>query len=103
MWPPATKPSVPNPSDVEIYPTPWVAGTKASRYLGPIHATVMVRCEVPQCWQAGFRRVITKLQEQSWEMGGNAVVAVEVTLDPFARQGVRLVACGTATELVPLF
>lgn len=100
-----------DPSDVALFSSPWVSGTRAAAYFGPISAELFVadvdeaeRCE---SWEQAEHRLICTLRGKAFALGANTVVGIETTLDPFAvsaggRVGLRLEAKGTAARLEPL-
>ena len=59
-------------------------------------------------WSKAERELLESLRDKARGLGANAVVGLEVTLDPFALSekgttGLRLHAVGTAAKLEPLF
>ena len=60
-------------------------------------------------WTKAERELLESLRDKARSLGANAVVGLEVTLDPFAKcpkteaSGLRLHAVGTAAKLEPLF
>jgi len=104
----------PEPSDeVELYTSPWVSGTRAAAYFGPISSELFLPDDSVddrvEAWTKAERELLESLREKARSLGANAVVGLEVTLDPFAREeekdatGLRLHAVGTAAKLEPLF
>lgn len=99
--------------DVALYTSPWVSGTRAAAYFGPISAELFLEDDTvedrPAAWEKAERELLEGLRDKARGLGANAVVGLEVTLDPFARQsdegptGLRLHAVGTAARLEPLF
>ena len=100
-------------ADVDLYTSPWVSGTRAAAYFGPISAelflddaTVGNRAEA---WGKAEIELLESLRDKARMLGANAVVGLEVTLDPFAQSkqtrasGLLLHAVGTAAKLEPLF
>jgi uncharacterized protein YbjQ (UPF0145 family) len=70
---------------VAIYVSPWVAGTITTRYYGRITQSLFSpRSTDPDSSQ---RALLDALGAQADALGANAVVAVEVTIDPFASRG----------------
>jgi len=104
---------VPFEEDVELYTSPWVSGTRADAYFGPISSELFLEDndfeDRSQAWGKGERELLESLRDKARTLGANAVVGLEVTLDPFARNsendatGLRLHAIGTAAKLEPLF
>ena len=104
---------VTRPDEVELYDKPWVGGTRAAAYFGPI----MGECFLPDdenidrsdSWSKAVLELLEKLRAMASVLGANSVVGVEVTLDPFAlcpttgEKGLKLLAVGTAALLEPLF
>jgi uncharacterized protein YbjQ (UPF0145 family) len=101
------------PQDVELYTSPWVSGTRAAAYFGPISAELFLEDSLvedrTEAWSKAERELLESLRDRARALGANAVVGLEVTLDPFARKGdtdatgLRLHAVGTAAKLEPLF
>jgi uncharacterized protein YbjQ (UPF0145 family) len=101
------------PHDVELYTSPWVSGTRAAAYFGPISSELFLADgaveDRSEAWEKAERELLESLRDKARALGANAVVGLEVTLDPFAhvdgsdRTGLRLHAVGTAAKLEPLF
>ena len=98
--------------DVELYTSPWVSGTRAAAYFGPISTELFLEDETvgdrSEAWSKAERELLESLRDKARGLGANAVVGLEVTLDPFALSekgttGLRLHAVGTAAKLEPLF
>ena len=99
--------------DVELYTSPWVSGTRAAAYFGPISSELFLEDDRvedrTEAWSKAERELLESLRDKARALGANAVVGLEVTLDPFARSsendmtGLRLHAVGTAAKLEPLF
>ncbi len=100
-------------SDVELYTSPWVSGTRAAAYFGPISSELFLPDDSledrTEAWIRAERELLESLRDKARTLGANAVVGLEVTLDPFARNeekdgtGLHLHAVGTAAKLEPLF
>jgi len=92
--------------EIELHVAPWVAGTRADAYYG----TVVVEFFLPDPYlememEKAAIELLEGLQLKAYTLGANAIVALEVTLDPFAldktdRPGLRLHAMGTACKLI---
>lgn len=105
--------SQPDPDEVELYTSPWVSGTRAAAYFGPISSELFLEDDSVddrvEAWTRAERELLESLREKARSLGANAVVGLEVTLDPFAqaeeqeKTGLRLHAVGTAAKLEPLF
>jgi uncharacterized protein YbjQ (UPF0145 family) len=99
--------------DVELYTSPWVSGTRAAAYFGPISSELFLEDSLVEdrsaAWSKAERELLEALRDKARALGANAVVGLEVTLDPFAQAadsgatGLRLHAVGTAAKLEPLF
>jgi uncharacterized protein YbjQ (UPF0145 family) len=99
--------------EVELYTSPWVSGTRAAAYFGPISSEIFLADESvedrSESWSKAERELLESLRDRARTLGANAVVGLEITLDPFARAeasgctGLRLHAVGTAAKLEPLF
>jgi hypothetical protein len=109
-----TSPDAESPdSDVELYTSPWVSGTRAAAYFGPISSELFLPDDSLEdrtaAWTRAERELLESLRDKARTLGANAVVGLEVTLDPFAHDedkegtGLRLHAVGTAAKLEPLF
>jgi uncharacterized protein YbjQ (UPF0145 family) len=81
-----------------MYSSPWVTGTRASEYFGPVTVTAKFK----HSWDATIRRALRHLQASTAILGANSVVGVEMAIDPFADPPV-LTIVGTAAELLPMF
>ncbi len=100
-------------TDVELYTSPWVSGTRAAAYFGPISSELFLEDASVEdrsaAWTKAERELLESLRDKARGLGANAVVGLEVTLDPFARcaetdaTGLRLHAVGTAAKLEALF
>jgi uncharacterized protein YbjQ (UPF0145 family) len=100
-------------NDVELYTSPWVSGTRAAAYFGPISSELFLQDDQvedrSEAWTKAERELLESLRDKARLLGANAVVGLEVTLDPFAHApesdatGLRLHAVGTAAKLEPLF
>jgi uncharacterized protein YbjQ (UPF0145 family) len=100
-------------NDVELYTSPWVSGTRAAAYFGPISSELFLQDDQvedrSEAWSKAERELLESLRDKARLLGANAVVGLEVTLDPFAQlpesaaTGLRLHAVGTAAKLEPLF
>ena len=100
-------------NDVELYTSPWVSGTRAAAYFGPISSELFLEDSAvddrSEAWAKAERELLESLRDKARGLGANAVVGLEVTLDPFAHHneteapGLRLHAVGTAAKLEPLF
>ena len=99
--------------EVELYTSPWVSGTRAAAYFGPISSELFLEDDSVddrvEAWTRAEKELLESLREKARSLGANAVVGLEVTLDPFAKAeekdttGLRLHAVGTAAKLEPLF
>lgn len=94
--------------DIKVYTSPWVSNTRATRYYGPVIKDLRkVRPEDPEKREAlvleSFIEIITDLRRAVLEIGGNAVVGLELKVDPFVHGDVIWwEAAGTAAQLKPL-
>lgn len=90
----------PNDPEVQIFSSPWVSGTRAAAYFGPI----TVERLVPHGDVTALDEVLQDLKDKAKKLGANAVVGREITLDPFDESGlVKVTIVGTAANLAPLF
>jgi hypothetical protein len=83
---------------VSLYSSPWITGTRATAYFGPITSNSFFAAD----WDTTIRAGIENLQKSASILGANAIVGVEITIDPFTDPPL-LTIIGTAAELVPLF
>ncbi len=108
------EPDLGTEDDVELYTSPWVSGTRAAAYFGPISSELFLSDDSVEdrsaAWTRAERELLESLREKARTLGANAVVGLEVTLDPFSQScenekdtGLRLHAVGTAAKLEPLF
>jgi uncharacterized protein YbjQ (UPF0145 family) len=96
--------------EVEIYTSPWVSGARTAVYFGTVAAEVfLVRDLVAKsaALNKAAQELFDSLRDEARRLGANAVVGLEVTLDPFARSetgesGVWLRAVGSAVSLSSL-
>jgi uncharacterized protein YbjQ (UPF0145 family) len=101
------------PAEVELHASPWVSGTRAAAYFGPISSGLFLADtsveDRSEAWERAERELLESIRDKARALGANAVVGLEVTLDPFAegqatgKTGLRLHAVGTAAKLEPLF
>jgi len=95
--------------DIKIYTSPWVSGTRAAAYFGPVsHELSRVRPtgkkQREKAMLDSFVEILTGLRMCVLNMGGNAIVGLELQVDPFIRGNIIYwVATGTAAKLEPLF
>ena len=89
------------PEDVEIDVTPWVSGTRANAYYGPV--SVESNFMGMNTLEVEINKALTKLRAETSNLGGNWVVGFEMSIDPFNSTGIVLRLVGTAAHLVPLF
>lgn len=89
-----------DPDDIHFYTSPWVTGTRAAQYFGPLSS--ITDYEKPTQIDEALERVLKNLAESCCALGGNALVGIELTINPFADPPTVHVV-GTAAELVPLF
>ncbi len=95
--------------DIKIYTSPWVSGTRAAAYFGPVsHEFSRVRPpgkkQREKFMLDSFVEILTGLRVIVLDMGGNAIVGLELQVDPFIRgNGISWVATGTAAKLEALF
>ena len=108
--------------EVELYTNPWVSGTRAAAYFGPISVEIFIP-DIPrrifglvpykrnrrQSWSfvKGLNWLMDEMKEEAACWGGNAVVGIETTIDPFTelcgKPHMRFHMVGTAAKLEPLF
>lgn len=86
--------------DIALYAAPWVSGTRAQRYNGTL--TVMLE---PTCgdFDTNLNMLLDILIDKAVIAEVNAVVGVEIVIDPFYGKFGKYSASGTAALLEPLF
>lgn len=89
-----------DPDDVHLYTSPWVSGTRASAYFGPLST----RTDVGDGEELDtvFNRIFDEAQRMAATLGANSIVGVELIIDPYAVPP-YVSLTGTAAHLVPLF
>ena len=95
--------------DIKIYTSPWVSGTRAAAYYGPVSnelsrvrpVDVKKREDI---MLESFIEILTGLRVIVLDLGGNAIVGLEIQVNPF-EYGDRIhwSAQGTAARLELLF
>ncbi len=96
--------------NVELFWSPWVSGTRSVTYLGPISSELFLESGLDHdrsgAWSKAERELLESIRDRARAVGANAVVGIEVTVDPFARsdagvKGIRCSAAGTAVRIAP--
>jgi len=97
------------PQRVELHARAWVPGTRVEAYFGPVSAEIFLKdCEVQDrcsAWSAAQTELLERLRDRAFAKRANAVIGLEMILDPFARcprsgaSGLYLLAVGTAAKL----
>ena len=87
--------------DVLISVNPWVSGTRSDAYWGPFAVELIIpHAEM----EFGLDRLLAMLRESVAAKGMNALVGLEIHIDPFVDNGAcRLEAVGTGALLSPIF
>lgn len=102
---------MPVTGEVSLHSSPWVSGTRAHSYFGPLNLHVFVADE-PVASRARrpdrrVRELLADARAEVRERGGNALVGIEVEADPFAEvrssHGTRVTIMGTVARLEPLW
>ncbi len=101
------------PEDVSLYVSPWVSGTRAGAYFGPLCTEMFVADTKSEknrekCFINAEKKLLLLIKTKAHKLGANSVVGLEITVDPFHKteegtEGILLVAVGTAAKLEPLF
>ena len=89
-----------DPDDIHLYTSPWVSGTRAENYFGPVHARV--EYEKTRELEDAIIAAFNSIQKQCSVLGGNSLVGVEITIDPFSTPAFVAIV-GTGAKLVSLF
>jgi hypothetical protein len=95
--------------EIELHTSPWVSGTRSAVYFGTVTSEFFLEGSlVDDCTALtqAEHELLESLGDKARSLGANAVLALEMTLDPFARSevggsGTRLQALGTAVRLEP--
>lgn len=96
------------PTEIVLYTSAWIGGTRATAYLGPVKAELWVPDAQHREWDECHRELLDTLRASAFALGANTVVAVEVSMDPWSHHpatgelGLHLFAIGTAACLEPL-
>lgn len=90
-----------NADEVLISVEPWVSGTRSECYWGP----VSVQLTVPHAEiEFSVDRLLAMLCESLAAKGMNALLGLEIHIDPFAEnEACHLEAVGTGALLAPIF
>lgn len=95
--------------DIKIYTSPWVQGTRAAAYFGFVEYELSrARPQNAERRQEimlkSFIDILTGLRAKVLDLGGNAIVGLEIDADPFVLGDIiHWLARGTAAKLEPLF
>jgi hypothetical protein len=92
---------VPWEGDVTLHSSPWITGTRAQSYLGPI--TTTHRGITTETFARRLTAAYKTLERKAAKLGANAVVGVETIIDPWADKGIQIRIVGVAAKLEPLF
>ena len=99
------------PLEVGLHQSPWVAGTRATAQRGRVWAEIFVDDREPdrrRAWDKAHRELLESVRDRARARGANAVVGLELCIDPFACGpdgdgcGVRFTAEGAAVVLEAL-
>jgi uncharacterized protein YbjQ (UPF0145 family) len=98
--------------EIELYACAWVPGTRVHAYFGPVSAEIFLHDsdvkDRSSEWVAAQSELLDKLRNHARVKRANAVIGLEMSLDPFARcprsgaSGLHLYAVGTAAKLEAL-
>lgn len=86
--------------DVLLSINPWVGGTRAKGYWGPIKIERMVS---GPSWEEAIDAILEDAADEARVRCCNAVVGMEITCDPYRPNGGHIRFEGTAADLEPLF
>ncbi len=96
-----------NTEEVRLYTSPWVSGTRASSYFGPITVKRFVPSIFSHDWEKGIDEAVLELQAKAKKLGANSIVGIVLELDPHAKEegtpGLHVSIVGTAAVLERLF
>ena len=110
MSPPEAVREPQRPEDITLATTPWISGTRAVGYYGAARSEI----EVPLWFENWHLRTIVttlrRIQQVSFEAGGNYVVGVETFLNwdpdfvrPWVGRTAKVYSVGTAAKLENLW
>ena len=97
---------------VELHNAAWVGGTRAAAYYPPLICELFIGDDEVDdreaAWSVAEADLLASMRERAAALGANAVLGVELSLDPFSLRcdgvtGLRLRATGTPALLEPLF
>jgi uncharacterized protein YbjQ (UPF0145 family) len=96
--------------EIELHVSPWVSGARSAVYFGTITSDLFLEGNlVDDCTAltTAEHELLEALGDKARALGANAVLALEMSLDPFARSdagasGTTLHAVGTAVRLEPV-
>lgn len=92
-------------SDMDIYAQPWVAGTRASGYYGPVQAEAFAEVgseeEIDKTVQEVLRALCDRAKEAS-NGAANAVVGTELSIEVRDDKHYRIHCVATVARLEPL-
>ena len=96
------------PDLVEIYAEPYVSGTRAVEYYGPVSSVGFASyAEQVASLDNVALAFLPDLQRATSVLGGNVVLGCDLAMDPFALKdgelGLGWSALGTAARLEPLW
>jgi uncharacterized protein YbjQ (UPF0145 family) len=88
-------------TEVRFYPNPWVSGTRAAAYFGPIAVRQQMEAFNSETFEKTIQEGLMELGRKCVDLGANAVVGMELSVHPWeAPPHVLLV--GTAAKLEKL-
>ena len=71
-------------NDVELYTSPWVSGTRAAAYFGPISSELFLQDDQVEdrssAWTKAERELLESLRDKARLLGANAVVLAMLVL-----------------------
>lgn len=79
---------------------PWVTGTRACGWYDVVELHHAVS---GKCWEDAIDGILNAAADRARDIGGNAVVGVEIFVDPFHEGGATIHLKGTIAKLESLF
>lgn len=81
---------------IGLHVSPWIPGTYAAAYFGPISSLVR-----DHDYERGMTRMFDELERKTARLGGNNVVGMDIEIDPYADPP-QFRAFGTAAKLAEI-
>lgn len=86
--------------DIILSASPWIGGTRAAGYWEPLKIERTVR---GISWEEAIDGLLESAAQSARDLHCNAVVSVQIHVDPYHKDGGHIVLEGTPARLEPLF